>query len=146
MKMSGVGLVFLALLEGYSSTPYQDVVGVWTNGFGETKGVTSKSVTTPPKALKRFIVSVDDEHGKGMKKCINDNVHLKQHQYDAFLSFTYNIGVAGFCRSNTRKLINEGKIKEACKAMSGWYKPKAIIGRRNKEIAYCLGLTNELGV
>lgn len=138
LKISGAGLVSLALLEGFSGGAYRDTVGVWTLGFGETKGVTATSTTTPPKAMKRFIVSVDDEHGRGMKKCMG-NIELEQHQYDAFLSFTYNIGVAGFCQSVTLQYLKQGKINEACKAMSGWYKPKEIIGRRNKEIALCLG-------
>ena len=137
MKISGGGLVFLALLEGFSGGAYRDTVGVWTLGFGETKGVTATSTTTPPKAMRRLVVSVDDEHGRGMQKCMGD-VELEQHQYDAFLSFTYNVGVAGFCSSVTRQLLNEGKVIEACNAMMGWLKPREIIGRRQKEVKLCL--------
>lgn len=139
LKMSGIGLVSLVLVEGYRGDAYLDVVGVPTIGVGETLGVKLGDKTTPEKALQQLIKSTD-AHGKGMEKCLNPDVKLEQHQYDAFLSFTYNIGVAGFCRSETRRLINEGKIDEACRAMMGWLKPKSLKGRREKEVKQCLGL------
>lgn len=139
LKMSGLGLVSLALVEGYRTDAYLDIVGVPTIGFGETQGVKLGDKTSPEKALKQLIKSTDT-HGVGMESCLNKDVKLEQHQYDAFLSFTYNIGVAGFCRSETRRLINEGKIEEACHAMMGWLKPKSLRGRREKEVKMCLGL------
>ena len=137
LKMSAVGLGALALAEGFRGTTYFDTVGVKTIGYGHTKGVKTGDTITPEKALSLLIKEVDDAHGIGMKKCMG-NIALTQNQYDAFLSFTYNVGVAGFCSSVTRQLLNEGKVIEACKAMAGWMRPPEIRSRREGEIALCL--------
>jgi lysozyme len=143
LQMSGVGLVLLASAEGLRTTAYLDSVGVPTNGYGETKNVKLGDKTTPQKALVRLLESVDDEHGRGMKKCIGDEVTMFQKEYDWHLHFTYNIGVKGYCGSTTLKLLKEGKHEEACKAMALWNKPPEIRGRREKEVAGCLAAIKE---
>lgn len=138
IKMSAAGLVALALAEGYRTDAYLDIVGVPTIGYGETSGVKLGQKTTPERALVQLLKSADDKHATGMKKCMGDIV-LHQYEYDAYLNFTYNIGVAGFCRSNTLKLLKQSKYTEACHAMMGWVKPKRLRSRREREVQMCLG-------
>lgn len=138
LKMGAAGLIALALAEGLRLGAYYDSVGVPTIGYGETKNVKMGDKTTPEKALVRLLVSADDEHGRGMRKCIGDEIEMTQVEHDWHLHFTYNIGVAGYCRSNTLKLLKEGNHEGACRAMAGWMKPPEIRGRRELEIAGCL--------
>lgn len=137
LKLGATGLVLIALNEAYRGNAYLDTVGVPTIGYGETKDVKMGDKITPERALSRLLVSADDEHGRGMRKCLGD-VPLHQYEHDAYLSFTYNIGVSGFCRSETLKRLKEGKYEEACHAMMGWKKPPEIIGRREREVEACL--------
>lgn len=138
LKMGAAGIIALALAEGYRGNAYLDTVGVPTIGFGETKNVHMGDKITPERALSHLLVSVDDWHGTGMRTCLG-NVTLYQYEHDALLSFTYNIGVAGFCRSETLKFLKKGEYENACNAMMGWLRPPEIRGRREKEVQMCLG-------
>lgn len=133
----------LAASEGLRLTTYLDTVGVPTIGYGETENVKPGDKTTPQKALVRLLESAENKHAAGMKKCIGDNVEMYQKEYDWHVHFGYNIGVAGYCRSETVKLLNQGKNKEACNAMMGWLKNPELRGRREKERDGCLAAIKE---
>lgn len=143
LKLGAAGLITLALAEGLRTDAYLDTVGVPTIGYGETESVKLGDKTTPTKALVKLLKSADEKHGEGIKKCIGDNVEMYQREFDWHLNFGYNIGVAGYCRSETLKRLKEGKHEEACKAMGGWMRPLEIKGRREKEIAGCLAAIKE---
>ena len=114
---SAATLVGIALNEGYVGTAYKDAVGVSTIGFGETKGVKMGQSTTPTKALVQLEESMD-AHAKGMVFCIK--VPISQGEYDAYLSFTYNVGVYAFCHSNVATRLNKGDYEGACKGLLDW--------------------------
>lgn len=143
IRMGAAGLIMLAASEGLRTSAYFDTVGVPTIGYGETENVKIGDKTTPEKALVRLLYSADTKHGEGIRKCIGDDVEMYQKEYDWHLHFGYHIGVAGYCRSDTLKLLKAGKKQEACKAMAGWMKPPEIRGRREKEIAGCLAAVKE---
>lgn len=127
--------------EGFRSKAYQDVVGVWTIGYGETKNVKPGDVITKERALVQLRESVD-KHAQGMAKCIK--VPLYQHEYDAYASFTYNVGVGAFCRSGVARKLNQGNYEGACKELLKWdyaggKKYPGLTRRRNEEMKLCLG-------
>lgn len=141
LAISGAALVGIALHEGYVPHAYQDAVGVWTIGFGETKGVKPGQKTDPVRSMVRLLDSAN-EHAKGMSACIH--VPLYQHEFDAYLSFTYNVGVGAFCRSTLAKKLNEGKYEEACAELKKWVyaggKPlPGLVKRRDQEYKLCMG-------
>ena len=41
-------------------------------------------------------------------------VPLHQHEYDAFISFSYNVGSGAFCRSTLVRRLNDGDYQGAC--------------------------------
>lgn len=140
LTISAAALVSIANHEGYRGNAYKDVVGVPTIGFGETKDVRMGQVTTPERALVRLLASAD-EHAKGMAQCIT--VPLKQTEYDAYLSLTYNIGVGAFCKSTLVKKLNAEDYQGACKEILRWDKAggRAVAGltkRRQEEYRKCL--------
>lgn len=140
LTISAAALVSIANHEGYRGNAYKDVVGVPTIGFGETKDVKMGQVTTPERALVRLLASAD-EHAKGMAQCIT--VPLKQTEYDAYLSLTYNIGVGAFCKSTLVKKLNAEDYQGACKEILRWDKAggRAVAGltkRRQEEYRKCL--------
>lgn len=143
LRMSALGLVLLAGAEGLRTNAYFDTVGVPTIGYGETKNVKIGDKTTPDKALVRLLKSADTEHGDGIRRCIGDEVTMFQKEFDWHLHFGYNIGVSGYCRSETLKQLKAGNHEGACRAMAGWMKPPEIRGRREKEIAGCLAAIKE---
>ena len=104
LSLSAAGLVGIALHEGYSDRAITPVKGdVPTIGFGTTAGVKPGDTTTPPKALARALQDVRKFEG-ALKQCVR--VPLHQHEYDAFVSFAYNVGPGAFCGSTLVKLLN----------------------------------------
>ncbi|MBU3613191.1 lysozyme [Polynucleobacter sp. MG-27-Goln-C1] len=141
MAISAAALVGIASHEAFRSTTYKDSGGIPTLGYGETKGVVAGQTTTPERALKKLLESAD-EHAQGMNSCVT--VPLHQYEFDAYLSFTYNVGVGAFCRSTLVKKLNAQDYAGACKELLKWDKVgnKQLIGltrRRQAEYFTCIG-------
>lgn len=141
MAASAAVLVSIAMNEGFKDKAYQDSVGVWTIGFGETKGVKPGDTIAPQRAMKQLLDSAD-AHAKGMTACIK--VPLYQHEYDAYLSFTYNVGVGNFCKSDVLRELNQGNYEQACKNLLHWdyaggKKLPGLTRRRQEEFKLCSG-------
>lgn len=141
LAISAAALVGIASHEAYRGSTYKDSGGIATLGYGETKGVVAGQVTTPERALQTLLASAD-EHAKGMSTCIT--VPLYQYEYDAYLSFTYNVGVGAFCHSNLNKKLNAGDYAGACKELLKWNHvgTKVLAGltkRRQAEYLTCIG-------
>lgn len=112
LALSGAGLVGIVLHEGYSDRAIIPVPGdVPTIGFGSTEGVKPGDTITPPKALQRALTDAGKYEG-ALKRCVTAPLH--QYEYDAFVSLSYNIGPAAFCRSTLVQKVNSGDYAGAC--------------------------------
>jgi len=132
-------LVGVAVHEGYSGTAYRDTAGVATVGFGQADGVKMGDKTDPVRALKTLEDSLD-AHAKGMVQCIH--VPISQGEYDAYLDFTYNVGVSAFCHSTLNKKLNSGDYVGACAELLNWTKAggkvlPGLVKRRQEEFLQC---------
>jgi len=141
LVVSASVLVGLAVHEGYVGTAYRDPVGIPTIGFGETAGVQMGQTTTPVRAMIQLLDSAN-KHAKGMVECIK--VPISQNEFDAYLDFTYNVGVGAFCRSGLVRLLNQGKYEEACAELKKWVYAggkvlPGLVTRREKEYQTCMG-------
>lgn len=107
--------------EGCHLKAYKDAVGVWTIGWGTTgpgiqEGL-SISQHTADMMLKAHIqdIALDLTDILGVQK-------LNQHQFDALISFIYNIGIGAFKKSTMLKLIKSYKMAEAALEFERWTK------------------------
>lgn len=143
LALSASAFVGLALHEGYRGEAYTPVAGdVPTIGFGTTEGVKQGDKITPEKAMVRALSDVQKFEG-AIRQCVN--VPLFQHEYDAFVSFAYNVGGPAFCKSTLVKKLNSGDYPGACNEMRRWVYFKGsplpgLVKRRNAEADKCLGL------
>lgn len=114
-----------------------------TYGFGSTgPDIKLGDKITPPKALARALVDVQKFEGK-IKQCVT--VPLYQHEYDAYVSMTYNIGAQAFCNSTLVKKLNAGQYGEACAEIKRWNRQAGkvlpgLTNRREDEYRQCMGL------
>src|SRR5690349_16517946 len=70
--------------------PYQDVVHVWTIGYGHTKGVSASSKPlTKAQALALLRNDLDHEYAPSVNAL---GLPLNQNQFDATVSAVYNLG------------------------------------------------------
>lgn len=141
LAISGACIVNIALNEGYRGDAYKDAVGVPTVGYGETKGVTMKSKTTPDRALVQLLSSANS-HADDIRQCIK--VPLHQHEFDAYVSLAYNIGAKNFCRSTLVKKLNTRDYPGACTEIRRWNRAggkvlPGLVNRREKEYRMCMG-------
>ena len=142
LAVSAATLVSIAVNEGYQSNAYKDAVGIPTIGFGETKNVKLGQTTDPIRALVQLQKSAD-EHAKGLISCVN--VPLSQNEFDAYVSFSYNIGTGAFCKSTLVKKLNQKDYDGACKELLRWTRAggkvlPGLVKRREMEYKQCLGL------
>ena len=138
IAVSAASLVAIATYEGYRGNAYQDSVGVPTIGFGETAGVKMGDKTTPERALVQLLASTE-KHADAI------TVPLYQHEFDAYVSLSYQIGAGAFCRSTLIKKLNKGDYTGACNELDKWVyaggkKLPGIVKRRQKEKEMCLGI------
>lgn len=121
MKLSTRGAKLIAEFEGFSAKPYLDPVGVWTIGYGSTKGV---GPNTPPmtraQALARMMREVDETYGRAVNQL---DLPLNQNQFDALTSFVYNVGPGGVGPGTTiGKRLRARDWRGAADALLAWNK------------------------
>ena len=142
LSLSAAALVGIATHEGFVGRAYQDIVGVWTIGFGTTEGVRPGDRIEPVQALQRKMADVQKFEG-ALRRCVT--VPLHQHEYDAFLSLAYNIGPGAFCGSTLVRKLNAGDYAGACAEILRWNRAggrvvPGLVNRREAEYRQCLGV------
>lgn len=92
MKVTNECIEMIKNFEGCRLTAYKCPTGVWTIGYGHTGGVHSGLTILPETAdhylredIKRFENHVNDFN-------VRFKYHFTQNQFDALVSFAYNIG------------------------------------------------------
>ena len=105
MKISETGLDLIKSFEGCRLTAYQDSVGVWTIGWGHTKGVYKGQKITQAQAdnlLKEDMIIYENKVNK-----YNNKYDFNQNQFDALTSFAYNIGSIDQLTANGTRTITQ---------------------------------------
>lgn len=141
LSLSAVALVAIAGYEGYRGQAYDDGVGVQTIGYGTTRGVKRGDTITPDKAMARLLNDAW-QFEAAIKSCVT--VPLYQHEYDAAVTFAYNIGGPAFCGSTMVKKWNARDYAGGCAELSRWVyaggrKLPGLVNRRAAEYKMCMG-------
>lgn len=124
MQTSDKGIALIKQFEGCKLTAYQDSVGVWTIGYGWTQPVDGKPIRagmtikqeTAERLLKTGLVSYESDVSRLVK------VGLNQGQFDALVSFTYNLGARSLSTSTLLRKLNAGDYAGAADEFLLWNK------------------------
>jgi len=142
MSVSDTGVNLVKKWEGCYLKAYQDVVGVWTIGYGHTKGVYRGQVLSGEREAHNILKEDLNSHMGLPNQDITGE--LNQNQYDALCSFAFNLG-AGIFRNNQNLLdaINSGDWQEAGRIMKLFNKAggrfyQGLQNRRNEEVELML--------
>lgn len=100
---------------------YRCPAGVWSAGWGSTKGVRSGTVWTRQEAEARLMADIL-EHEHIVKQKVS--VPLTQGQYDALVSFVFNCGGGNFRSSTLLKKLNQGRYDEVPEQIMRWNKAR----------------------
>ena len=104
MKVSDDMLHALKRFEGYRTKAYRCPAGVWTCGYGHTKGVTARTTCNKNKALAWL--RADFEPIERFLSAIPE-VCKSQGRFDACADFCFNLGVNAFKGSTLLKQIQK---------------------------------------
>jgi lysozyme len=117
MKTSPGGLKLIEDFEGLRLVAYQDLGGVWTIGYGHTRDVCVGQTCTQAEAEAFLVADV-----AAAETAVSSYVHvpLNQNQFDALVSFTFNVGAGAFAASTLRKCINAGAFNLASDEFLKW--------------------------
>ncbi len=137
MRTSQQGLDLIKSFEGLRLSAYKCPADVWTIGYGTTAGVKPGQTITPERAdelLREDVAKVEAQVLRTIK------VPLKQGQFDALVSFTYNLGVGNLADSTLARLLNAGDYMGAAAQFDRWNKAggkvlKGLVTRRAAERA-----------
>lgn len=140
MQISINGLNLIKEFEGLKLRAYQCSANIWTIGYGHTADVSANDVITEEKALSFLRQDVADS-----ERAVNQYVHvpLTQNQFDALVSFVFNMGAGNFRTSTLLKKLNSGDDDGAAQEFGRWIHAggKALAGlirRREAERALFL--------
>ena len=131
MKISSNSIELIKQFEGLSLKPYLDAVNIPTIGFGNTYYEDGTKVTlkdkpiTEEKAFEILEYIANKDFGSNINKVVK--VPLNQNQFDALVSFAYNIGNGNFNSSTLLRWLNQGNYKEASMQLLRWDKSKGIV-------------------
>ena len=118
LAVSPAGLALIERFEGFVPDWYDDPVGVRTIGFGWTGPLPAG--TAPPLSLgdaRRLLRETVEGYADAVRAAVA--VPLSQGQFDALVSFTYNLGPGALRRSTLLRRVNAGE-PDAAEEFDRW--------------------------
>ena len=148
-RIGQAGLALIKQFEGCRLIAYQCSAGVWTIGYGHTAGVHKGMKITQTQAdeyLKQDVAKFEKYVNNPSYVPFTDK--LNQNQFDALVSFAFNLGQGNVKKMCTGRTINQipSAMQQYCKA-AGKTLPglqrrrKAEAALYNKKVESCTGAT-----
>ena len=134
MTTSRVGLRLIKDFEGLRLGAYKCPAGVWTIGFGHTKGVKQGQVITEAQADDYLVEDI----GPIERQLNKLGVNFRQEQFDALVSWIFNLGWGNFSNSTLKKkIIADSKDEEIAAEFIKWVNAggKPLVGLKKRRIA-----------
>lgn len=119
LSLSIAGATLIAKHEGTVQTAYLDPVGIPTICTGSTRNVFLGERASLAECEARLVEDTTYA-GAAIKRCLQEDTRLTQRQYDALVSFTFNVGGGAFCKSTLRRKIIAGDCEGAANEFQRW--------------------------
>ena len=151
MQMSTHGLELLEQWEGFKPNVYKDSAGLPTIGVGHL--LTKSELSSGKIAINGLPVQYSNgltdqqvldllsQDVKPAEQAVTNNVKvpLNQNQFDALVSFTFNVGVGAFTSSTLLKVLNQQQYTEVPTQLLRWTRAggqvvQGLVNRRQNEI------------
>ncbi|KAL8913100.1 MAG: hypothetical protein Q9171_001994 [Xanthocarpia ochracea] len=138
-QLSANGVDFIAGFEGFRANYYNDAAGVRTIGYGHACQEAGECDFAEPitEAFGKQLLNSDAD---AFENCVNDDVTvaLNQNQFDALVSFAFNLGCGNLAKIATK--LNANDFAGATSSMkqyvnAGGVRLEGLVRRRNAEVA-----------
>lgn len=151
MQMSENGLELLQQWEGFKLQVYKDSAGLPTIGVGHliTKSELSSGKIVINGVPVEYAAGLTNQQAldllaqdvKPAEQSVNNGVKvpLNQNQFDALVSFTFNVGAGAFQSSTLLKVLNDQQYDEVPAQLLRWTRAggqvvQGLVNRRQNEI------------
>lgn len=121
------GLALIKRWEGFRSRWYQDVVGIWTVGYGTTEAMYKRLRGYTPDKGQSISASYADKLLVGailtvFEPVIERNLSrdISSNAFSALSSFSYNVGGSALASSRLLRLVNQGDMEGAAREFGRW--------------------------
>ncbi|MEZ2827786.1 lysozyme [Serratia liquefaciens] len=122
MQISKTGIELIKRFEGLELKAYQDSVGVWTIGYGWTQSVDGRrvgpSMVIDQATADRLFKCGVGQYEQGVNQLVK--VKITQGQFDALVSFAYNLGLRSLSTSTLLQKMNTGDKQGAANEFGRW--------------------------
>ena len=113
MQVSANGMKLIEEFEGFSAKPYRCPAGIPTIGYGATRYAddTAVKLTDPPisKAVAENLLKTQLRgYERGVERYAVRKLH--QNQFDALVSFAFNVGLGNLKRSSLMRAVNQNPL------------------------------------
>ena len=151
MQMSEHGLELIKQWEGFKPDVYKDSAGLPTIGVGHL--ITKSEQTTGEIVIgglpvqyangltDQQVLDLLSQDVQPAEQAVNNSVKvaLDQNQFDALVSFTFNVGVGAFTGSTLLKVVNQGQYDQVPDQLRRWNKAggkvvQGLVNRRANEV------------
>ncbi len=145
MHISDEGVALVKKFEGCKLEAYQCAAGVWTIGYGSTRGV-AKGDTWSQEKADMMLEDELQEYGEHVEELVT--MPLSQNQFDALTSWTFNLGPTNLANSTLLKVLNAGEYEDVPAQIKRWNKAngdvlEGLVRRREAEALLFEGKTWE---
>ena len=133
--ISQEGIELIKKFEGCKLESYKCAAGVWTIGYGSTKGISENMQISQERADMLLLEDVEV-----FEEAVNNlvEVDLEQNQFDALISWTFNLGPTNLKNSTLLKVLNNKDYDGVPAQIKRWNKAggkvlQGLIRRREAE-------------
>ena len=147
MRTSDAGVSLIKTFEGFRANPYRCPAGIPTIGYGATFYPDGRKVSLNDPAITEarateLLRNMLDGFERGVLRQVA--VPLAQHEFDALVSFAYNVGTEALAGSTLLKRLNANDKKGAADQFLRWNRAdgsvmSGLTRRREAERAMFLG-------
>jgi GH24 family phage-related lysozyme (muramidase) len=146
---TAMAVAFIGGWEGLRTTSYQDIVGVWTVCYGETRGVQpgdNYSKAECDMMLEREVLAFERQ----LDRCLTREEQMPRGMKIALVSWAYNVGTGAACSSTLVRKANAGDFVGACNELPRWNRAggqviRGLTNRRMSERQLCLSSLSASG-
>jgi len=135
LHISDEGISLVKKFEGCKLEAYQCAAGVWTCGYGSTRGVQKGDIWSMEKA-ETMLIDELEEYGNHVEELVT--IPLNQCQFDALTSWCFNLGPTNLKNSTMIQVLNQGDYEGVPYQIKRWNKANGqvndgLIRRREAE-------------
>lgn len=126
MKTGKKGIDLIKMFEKCRLEAYTCPAGKWTIGYGHTGKVDGEPIVEGMKITKGKAIILLKYDLERFESAINKyvKVSVTQNQFDALISFSFNVGDGNFIKSTLLKNLNQKDYQGAANELLKWNKGK----------------------